>query len=81
MQNTAASFFSIIINIIADIISVTASGTGSVGNSYSLECAVTLSLMDLPSITWFDPKNRTITSGVVTTGSMIYTDIKLLIQW
>ena len=53
-------------------VSITPLGTGTAGESYSLECTVTMtgSTVDLPAITWLDPMNNPITSGVETTGSM-----------
>ena len=51
---------------------ITSSGTGTAGESYSLECTVTVTGSDDQStITWLmGPMNNMITSGVVTTGSM-----------
>ena len=53
-------------------VSITSPGIGTVGESYSLECTVTVTgSTDQPTITWLDPAmNNMITSGVVTTGSM-----------
>ena len=45
--------------------------SGTAGESYSLECTVTVTgSTDQPTITWLDPMNNMITSGVETTGSM-----------
>ena len=53
------------------IISITSSGSNTAGESYSLECTVTVTgSTDQPIITWLDPMDNIITSGVVTTGSM-----------
>ena len=51
---------------------ITGSGTATAGESYSLECTVTVTgSTDQPTITWLmGPMNNMITSGVVTTGSM-----------
>ena len=58
-----------------DVVPITSSGTDEVtsiaGESYSLECSVTVTgSTDQPTIIWMDPMNNQITSGVVTTGSM-----------
>ena len=51
-------------------ISITPPSTGTAGESYTLECSVTVTgSNDQPTITWLDPMNNMITSGVVTTGS------------
>jgi hypothetical protein len=53
------------------MVSITSSGTATAGESYSLECTVTVTgSTDQPMITWLDPMDNMITSGVVTTGSM-----------
>ena len=50
---------------------ITPPGTGTSGESYSLECTVTVTGSDdQPTITWLDPMNSTVSSGVETTGSM-----------
>ena len=50
---------------------ITVLGTNTAGEFYSLECSVTVSgLTEQPTLTWLDPMNNQITSGVVTTGSM-----------
>ena len=52
---------------------ITSSGTATAGESYSLECTVTVSgSNDQPMITWLmgPMDNQMISSGVVTTGSM-----------
>ena len=53
-------------------VSITSSGAATAGESYSLECTVTVTgSNDQPTITWLmDPMDNMITSGVVTTGSM-----------
>ena len=55
------------------IVSITASGTNTAGETYSLECsvAVTGPTNDQPTITWLDPMNNTVPSEMfTTTGSM-----------
>ena len=50
---------------------VTSSGDATAGESYSLECTVTVTgSNDQPTITWLMGANNMITSGVVTTGGM-----------
>ena len=51
---------------------ITIIGTNTAGESYSLECSITVAgSTDQPTITWLDPMNNQITSGVVeTTGSI-----------
>ena len=51
---------------------ITASGTATAGESYSLECIVTVTGSDdQPNITWLmGPMDNMITSGVMTTGVM-----------
>ena len=51
---------------------ITSSGTATAGESYSLECTVTVTgSTNQPTITWLmGPMDNMITSGVVTTGSM-----------
>ena len=58
--------------ILVDIlVSVTDSGDNTAGETYSLECSVTVTgSTDTPTITWLDPMNNQITAGVMTTGSM-----------
>ena len=54
-------------------VSITSSGSNTAGESYTLECTVTVTVSDLPvTITWMGPMDNNITSGVyvVTTGSM-----------
>ena len=55
-------------------VSIISSGTGTAGESYSLECTVTVSgSNDQPTITWLmGPMNNQmmVSSGVETTGSM-----------
>jgi hypothetical protein len=53
-------------------VSITPSGTATAGESYSLECTVTVTgSTDQPMITWLmGPMNNMITSGVMITGSM-----------
>ena len=53
-------------------ISVTASGTNTAGERYNLECsAIVTGSTGQPIITWLDPMNNTVPSGMVTTtGSM-----------
>ena len=53
-------------------ISVAPSDTNTAGESYSLVCTVTVtgSLTDQPNITWLDPMDNMITSGVVGADSM-----------
>ena len=61
-----------ILNSIVDIhVSITPPGTGTAGESYSLECTVNVTgSTDQPTITWLDPMNSTVSSGVLTTGSV-----------
>ena len=50
---------------------ITSSGSNTAGESYSLECTVTVTgSIDQPTITWMDPMDNVITSGVVMTGGM-----------
>ena len=51
---------------------IISSGTATAGESYSLECTVTVTGSDdQPTITWLmGPMDNMITSGVVTNGSM-----------
>ena len=51
---------------------ITASGTATAGESYSLECTVTVTgSNDQPTITWLmGPMDNMITSGVMTNGGM-----------
>ena len=51
---------------------IISSGTATAGESYSLECTVTVTgSNDQPTITWLmGPMDNMITSGVVTNGSM-----------
>ena len=53
-------------------LSITASGTNTAGETYSLECSATVTgSTDQPTITWLDPMNNTVPSEMVTTtGSM-----------
>ena len=53
-------------------LSVTASGTNTAGETYSLECSATVTgSTDQPTITWLDPMNNPVPSEMVTTtGSM-----------
>ena len=48
------------------------SGTNTAGEIYSLECSATVTgSTDQPTITWLDPMNNPVPSGMVaTTGSM-----------
>ena len=48
------------------------SGTNTAGETYSLECSATVTgSNDQPTITWLDPMNNPVPSGMVTTtGSM-----------
>ena len=49
---------------------ITSSGTAMAGESYSLECSVSVTgSTDQPTITWMDSVNNQITSGVITSGS------------
>ena len=52
--------------------SITASGTNTAGETYSLVCSVTVTeSTDQPIITWLDPMNNPVPSEMVTrTGSM-----------
>ena len=51
-------------------VSITPSGTGTAGESYSLECTVIVTgSTNQPTIIWLDPMNHIITSGVETTGN------------
>ena len=57
--------------ITVDVSITPLAGTVTAGESYSLECTVTVTgSNDRPTITWMDPMNNMITSGAVTTGSM-----------
>ena len=58
--------------ILVDIsASITESGNNIAGEIYSLVCSVTVTgSTEQPTITWLDPMNNQITSGVVTTGSI-----------
>ena len=50
---------------------ITTVGPNSAGVIYSLICSVSVTgSTDQPTITWLDPMNNQITSGVETTGSM-----------
>ena len=51
---------------------ITSSGAATAGESYSLECTVTITgSIDQPTITWLiGPMDNTITSGVMTSGGM-----------
>ena len=50
---------------------ITTSGVNIAGENYSLECSFTMTgSTEQPTITWLDPMDSEITSGVVTTGSM-----------
>ena len=52
---------------------ITPSGAKTAGESYTLECSVSVTgSTDTPTITWLDPMNNQITSGlrVMTTGSV-----------
>ena len=53
-------------------VSITASGTNTAGETYSLECSATVTgSTDQPTITWLDPMNNPVPSEMVTTtGSM-----------
>jgi hypothetical protein len=55
-----------------DMSPITSSGAATVGESYTLECTVTVTgSTDQPMITWLmGPLDNVITSGVMTTGSM-----------
>ena len=54
------------------VISITASGTNTAGETYRLVCSVTVTgSTDQPTITWSDPMNNPVPSEMVnTTGSM-----------
>ena len=54
------------------MVSITPSGDNTAGESYSLECTVTVTgSTDQPTITWLmGPMDNMITSGVMTAGSM-----------
>ena len=53
-------------------VSITASGTNTAGETYSLECSATVTgSTHQRTITWLDPMNNTVPSEMVTTtGSM-----------
>ena len=53
-------------------VSITASGTNTAGETYSLECSATVTgSTGQPTITWLDPMDHPVPSGMVTTtGSM-----------
>ena len=61
-------------------LSVTASGTNTTGEIYSLECSATVTgSTDQPTITWLDPMNNPVPSEMVTTtGSMSTLTFNLL---
>ena len=58
--------------IVAISVSIAPSGTTTAGERYSLECSATVTgSTDQPTITWLDPMNSPVPSGMVTTtGSM-----------
>ena len=58
--------------IVAISVSIAPSGTTTAGERYSLECSATVTgSTDQPTITWLDPMNNPVPSGMVTTtGSM-----------
>ena len=50
---------------------ITSSGSATAGESYSLQCAVTVTgSTDQPAITWLGPMNYEVTAGVETIDSM-----------
>ena len=52
-------------------VSITPSGTATVGQRYSLTCSVAVTgSTDISTIVWLGPINNKITTGLVTTGSM-----------
>ena len=54
-----------------DVLPITPFGTATAGETYSLVCSVTVTgSTATPTITWLDPMNNQVTSGVMTTGSM-----------
>ena len=58
-------------SIVDIIFSITPFGSNIAGDGYRLVCTVTVTgSTDQPTITWLDPTSNTITSGVVTTGSL-----------
>ena len=54
------------------LVTITPGGDNTAGDDYSLTCSTMISagLTGQPTITWLDPMNNMITSGVETTGSM-----------
>ena len=53
------------------VVPITHSGSNTAGESYGLECTVTVTgSTDQPTINWLDPMDNVITSGVVMTGGM-----------
>ena len=58
--------------IVSITVRITASGTNTAGETYSLECSATVTgSTDEPTITWLDPMNNPVPSGLVAmTGSM-----------
>ena len=54
------------------MVSIHPSGSATAGESYTLECTVTVTgSTDQPAITWLmGPMNREVTAGIVTTGSV-----------
>ena len=58
-------------SIVDILVSISPFGSNIVGDGYHLVCTVTVTgTTDQPTITWLDPMNNTISSGVVTTGSL-----------
>ena len=52
----------------------TSSTSSTAGETYSLECSVTVTgSIDQPTITWLDPANNIVPSGMVTTAGSIST--------
>ena len=67
---TGSYMFYVAVDITVSITAV--SGTNTAGETYSLECSVTVTeSTDQPTITWLDPMNNPVPSEMVTTtGSM-----------
>ena len=55
-------------------LAITASGTNTAGETYSLECSATVTgSTDQPTITWLDPMNNQVPTEMVTTTSSMST--------
>ena len=72
IQHVCSYMYNLYFQSIVDIlVSISPFGSNIVGDGYHLVCTVTVTgTTDQPTITWLDPMNNTISSGVVTTGSL-----------